>query len=418
MVPCNKNDSNTVNADDGLLYGVSLVLNFNTKESEPTHYDVDIEFVKDENHRMTWGQEHQRMKLKIFIDTNVEAFNQLLSQTSIADAIRKQRETYYGIDANTRSSCCVTLGIALLSYDNFIPAMRKSLSHFFNHTSSSSSSYTCNGTATPLATILECFRSKDASTSILYSMLNPYLDYGCNSIMSGKMLMSNQQQMFETSAIESLVESIPPIPLALLFITALLEQKIIFTSRRRSSLVSMIVALKKLLQPFEWSHLFVPLVPEGLASDLVQYPAPFILGIPFSSDTLSLLRCIPNDVTIVDVDVGRVILSKYFSVDLEGQSKEDKQSTTAALRSQVLHLAETLGGVIGEKISDRLWSCDSPDIDSLFVAPKTESKGEAFKLVISSFLRELLAGKKFLFICLDVAAFFSILMQLNSHFYF
>lgn len=402
MVPCNKNDSNTVN-DDGLLYGVSLVLNFNTNESETTHHDVEIEFVKDENHRMTWGQEQQKMKLKIFIDTNVEDFNQLLSQISIADAVRKQRETYYSIDANTRSSCCVTLGIALLSYDNFIPAMRKSLSHFFNHTSSSSSSYMCNGTATPLATILECFRSKYASTSILHSMLNPYLDYGCNS-MPGNMPMSNQQQMFETSAIESLVESIPPIPLALLFITALLEQKIIFTSRRRSSLVSMTVALKKLLQPFEWSHLFVPLVPDGLASDLVQYPAPFILGIPFSSDTLSLLKCIPNDVTIVDVDVGRVILSKYFSVDLEGQRKEDKKSTAAALRSQVLHLAETLGGVIGAKISDRLWSCDSPDVDSLFAAPKTESKGEAFTLVISSFLRELLAGK-FLFLLFEFCFF-------------
>jgi hypothetical protein len=57
-------------------------------------------------------------------------------------------------------------------------------------------------------------------------------------------------------------------PLALLFVTVLLEQK------RRRVLHSASAALADL-----WSHLLVPLVPFSLAGDLIQYPAPFILGV-------------------------------------------------------------------------------------------------------------------------------------------
>lgn len=401
MIPCKKNDGSSI--DDGFLYGVSLVLNFNTDKHDLSNDDqVLIEFVEDETHKMTWSKEKEKSKLSIFTNTNIEEFNKRLNDTSVAASIERQKEIY-SKSSSTTSPCYITVGIALLSDHNVIPSMRRTLSHFFNHTSSLGSSITSNNVAMPLAHILECFRSSqelDNFSSVLSTLLDPYLDFGCSSLEAAttkSLSLSDQKHLFEASAIESLVESIPPIPLALLFVTALLEQKIIFTSKRRSGLVSMTTALKKLLRPFEWSHLFVPLVPDGLASDLVQYPAPFILGIPFSSDTLSLLKRIPDDITIVDVDVGRVILAKNFSVDLEGQSNEDKISATMNLRSQVLHLAETLGGVIGCKECERLWSSDSPHIDSMFSATspnkESSSKGEAVQKVISSFIRELLAGK-------------------------
>ncbi len=383
VMPSSKNDNIS---EDGFLYGVSLILNCNT---EKVSDEVTIEFFNEKDHKITWSQENDKPKLSIFIDSKVDAFNQSLQQMSLSEIIKKQRETC------SNPSACITLGITLVSHQNAIPSMRKSLSRLFGDVSSVDVSQSSRGIAAPFASILESFRSKEETQiPLLTSLLNPYLDFGWKSLSMPS--LSEQKESFETSAIEALVESIPPIPLALLFITALLEQKIVFTSRRRSNLVSMTVALRRLLKPLEWSHLFVPLVPDGLANDLVQYPAPFILGIPFTPESMNLLKSIPENVTIVDVDVGRVILTKNFSTHFDTQgTNEERKATTAALRTQVLHLAETLGGVIGSKQSDRLWACDSPHIDSTELVSK---KGEAVQNVTRCFLRELLAGK-FSIIC-------------------
>ena len=384
-MPGNKNDKAS---HDGFLYGVTLVLNCSAATVSD---EVSIEFMNEKDHKITWSKENDNPKLSVSIDSKVDEFNQLLRQVSLSEMLQEHRKTF------TDASPCVTLGITLVSHQNVIPAMRKSLSRLFGDVSSMGVSNASRGIAAPLASILESFRSKEVDSSVLSALLNPYLDYGYSNVSKS---LLDQKEMFENSAIEALVESIPPIPLALLFITALLEQKIVFTSRRRSHIVSMTVALKKLLEPLDWSHLFVPLVPAELAADLVQYPAPFILGMPFSVGTMTLLKSVPDDVTIVDVDVGRVILAKTFSVHFEAQSNEESKVSTVALRTQVLHLAETLGGVFGSKQSDRLWACDSPHIDSTLAAPE-QSKGEAVLNVTSSFLRELLAGKFHVISCLQ-----------------
>eukprot|EP00551_Chaetoceros_affinis_P009177 CAMPEP_0203680304 /NCGR_PEP_ID=MMETSP0090-20130426/38735_1 /ASSEMBLY_ACC=CAM_ASM_001088 /TAXON_ID=426623 /ORGANISM="Chaetoceros affinis, Strain CCMP159" /LENGTH=857 /DNA_ID=CAMNT_0050548315 /DNA_START=45 /DNA_END=2621 /DNA_ORIENTATION=- len=378
MMPSSKNDNVS---DDGFLYGVSLILNCNTDKISD---EVTIEFFNEKEHKITWSQENDKPKLSIFIDAKVDTFNDILRQMSLSEIIKKQRET-----AGSNSSACITLGITLVSHQNVIPSMRKTLSRLFGDVSCVDETHSSRGIAAPFASILESFRSKEEiEVPLLTSLLNPYLDFGWKSLSMPS--VSKQKQTFETSAIEALVESITPIPLALLFITALLEQKIVFTSRRRSNLVSMTVALRQLLKPLEWPHLFVPLVPDGLANDLIQYPAPFILGIPFTPDSMNLLKSIPENVTIVDVDVGRVILTKNFSTHFDTQgTSEEKKATTASLRSQVLHLAETLGGVIGSKQSDRLWACDSPHVDSIELILR---KGEAVQNVTRDFLRELLAG--------------------------
>jgi len=144
-------------------------------------------------------------------------------------------------------------------------------------------------------------------------------------------------------------------------------------------LLSVSTALKSLLEPLEWTHLFVPLVPLALANDLVQYPAPFILGIPSDEKgSIDLVRSLPDDVTLVDVDVGRVILAKTFSHDFEAISRSRRGNnssssngaglndtadhTAAKLRAQVLYLAEGLGAVLGSLQNEPLWNCDSPSL--------------------------------------------------------
>jgi len=158
--------------------------------------------------------------------------------------------------------------------------------------------------------------------------------------------------LFHEIAGEQLIDSLPPVPLALLFLTVLLEQKVVLSSSRRSMLTSAATATLKMLHPLEWSHLYVPIVPLDLAPDLVQYPAPFLIGIPSEDDgSLELLNSLPDDITLVDLDVGRVILAKSFGLE---------DTDVGALRSQVLYLAESIGMVFGSNLQGHSWWCDSP----------------------------------------------------------
>jgi len=155
----------------------------------------------------------------------------------------------------------------------------------------------------------------------------------------------------------------------------------------------------------EWTHLFVPLVPTAYASDLVQYPAPYMLGIPSDEGgSLELVQGLPDDVTLVDVDVGRVILAKTFSHDFEKNSRsggvvggETAKYTAAKLRAQVLYLAEGLGGVLGGMVCERVWRCDSPSLgmDTFgggVSGEERETKGQVLQSMAHEFIQELLAG--------------------------
>lgn len=208
---------------------------------------------------------------------------------------------------------------------------------------------------------------------------------------------------------EALLNSLPPIPLALTFITCLLEQKIVLSSSRRSILLSISTILRELLSPLEWSHLFVPLVPTTLANDLVQYPAPFILGIPSEDKgSMELLNSLPEDVTLVDLDVGRVILARKFSGDFDSLKSYNGNAATI-VRTQVLCLAEALGGVLGAKLYGQSWRSDSPlvfpsinpnspysiyeELDST-MKTSNERKFMTVKKVFEAFIQELLVGVK------------------------
>jgi hypothetical protein len=178
--------------------------------------------------------------------------------------------------------------------------------------------------------------------------------------------IGEQAKLFETHALGLLTDCLPPIPLALLFVTALLEQKIVLSSSRRSILHAACAGLTVLLRPLKWSHLLVPLVPGALAADLIQYPAPFILGVPSEdADNMDLLGNLPRDVTLVDLDVGRVILAPEFGQDNEMvRGTVDAGATARALRSQVLYLAQGLGTVFGNCLRPQSWACDGPFLGS------------------------------------------------------
>ena len=108
----------------------------------------------------------------------------------------------------------------------------------------------------------------------------------------------------------------------------------------------------------------VPLVPASLAGDLIQYPAPFILGVTSEeAENAQLIGNLPKDVTLVDLDVGRVILAPSFGHDNEMVRRtKDSEATARALRAQVLYLAQSLGGVFGANLKPSTWCCDSPSI--------------------------------------------------------
>ncbi len=289
-------------------------------------------------------------------------------------------------DNNTKSiKNAVT--ITLISERNVIPAMRSSLTKMYKDKVFSKPH---NQDCTTFVESLRKLHAEENSSQVLSTMLEPFIKSGSSMWLDQPLI--NQERAFERSSLVSLVESLTPVPLSLLFITALLEQKIVFTSSRRSLLVSCIAGLRSLLRPLEWSHLIVPTVSSSVANDLVQYPGPFILGFPLDEKgSMELLKKIPDEVTLVDLDVGRVILTQKFSHHFEFTSSSYVRNSTAALRSQVLHLAENLGNVIGAYQSDSIWRCDSPLQDSS-VTVEPETKVEALQKITQAFIRELTSG--------------------------
>ena len=286
----------------------------------------------------------------------------------------------------------ITVGVALVSSQNVILAMRSTLSRLFFDFSKSYGSNEALLKCTPLVELLGNFSHRDVERQSLKCILEPYLRYGLSPWLERP--FKNQQAEYESSAGQHLIESLPPIPLGLIFVTMMLEQKIIISSSRRSSLFAVVSGIVQLLQPLKWAHLMVPLAPVALARDLLQYPAPFIIGLPSEDPgNMNLLNDLPDDVTLVDLDVGRVILAPSISFDdALLRNSEDRNTTGGALRSQILYLAQALGIMFGSKTRNQIWCSDSPLVT--WSPTKIESKSgfEHVKNVCCNFLTELLAG--------------------------
>jgi hypothetical protein len=170
----------------------------------------------------------------------------------------------------------------------------------------------------------------------------------------------------------------------------------VFSSSRRSVLASAVLALSALLKPLKWCHLLVPCVPASLATDLLQYPAPYILGMASEDPgVMDVIRDLPEDVTLVDLDVGRVILAPSFAHSSElGRGTPNNVETASALRSQVLFLAQSLGNVFGPVLNPELWMCDSVQQVTLSSVggSQVQHPFDSLLSVCRAFVEELLAG--------------------------
>ena len=107
---------------------------------------------------------------------------------------------------------------------------------------------------------------------------------------------------------------------------------------------------------------------------------------------------LPMDVTLVDLDVGRVILAPELSFDRTGfnaPADESPAQTMSALRAQVLYLAQILGSHFGAKLFRDTWSCDSPSLTfpENIARASEEAPYDTLKSVTTNFIKELLAGK-------------------------
>jgi DENN (AEX-3) domain len=302
----------------------------------------------------------------------------------------------------------VTVGIALVSQRNVLISMRDTLSrlvHDFSrppdgHAQHGNCLYSCAA----LVDVLGNCANPDMEPESLLCILEPYLHLSTKPWIERP--IGDQERVFKQMAGEQLVKSLPPIPLALMFVTVLLEQKVVFSSSRRGLLLSATTALTELLKPLKWCHLIVPRVPSALALDLLQYPAPFILGLPSEDPGIvDLIQDLPDDVTLVDLDVGRVILAPNFAhnADIRKESTlADEVTTARAIRSQVLYLAQSLGTVFGSCMDPVTWSCDrvSAPLTTDVNADGQQQVGSfaattpfnRLKTVCHDFLQELLAG--------------------------
>ncbi|KAJ3427250.1 denn domain-containing [Anaeramoeba flamelloides] len=119
-----------------------------------------------------------------------------------------------------------------------------------------------------------------------------------NSLL-GEYDLEHLFQIFDATKVTSILASI------------LFERRIIFTSCSLKSITNVIQACLGLLQPFEWFHILIPVLPERLL-DTCCAPMPYIIGI--HETFLNKLDNIPIEkIVLANVDTGELI---FDPVDL------------------------------------------------------------------------------------------------------
>ena len=324
------------------------------------------------------------------VAANYPIFNERLTELSWIERVKKRRMAI-------PMRAPVSIGVILVSSQNTILAMRESLSKLLVDFSRASGGGEGNGSylCTFLIDVLGNYAHSDVEHGSLRCFLEPYLRFGSSPWLSQPIRRQDDEFLIQSG--QRLIESLPLVPLALLYVSVLLEQKVVFSSSRRGILLSAVTAITKLLHPLRWEHLVVPLVPSSLATDLLEYPAPFIIGLAADDQgNIELLNSLPDDVTLVDLDVGRVILAPSISFE-ETTSTTDvsakMRSKSIALRSQVLYLAQELGVIFGSRLHRRAWCGDSP-LSCLSRQGENPVAGSFIELqsICESFLTELLAS--------------------------
>eukprot|EP00775_Hariotina_reticulata_P004478 gene4478-4732_t len=82
-------------------------------------------------------------------------------------------------------------------------------------------------------------------------------------------------------SLQPLVESLRPDCLVGLFAAVLLEHRVLLRSQHHWLLTAVAEGLVRLLHPFKYQHVYIPVIPQGLA-DYLEAPTPFLMGIQSS----------------------------------------------------------------------------------------------------------------------------------------
>ena len=118
------------------------------------------------------------------------------------------------------------IGISLVSKRNVVPAMRRTLSLLFEDFCAMKSSDSRSKViiCQPLVDLLSVFSNSSIEEASLKSILEPYI---CHAVCPWiqRPLRDQSKEMIQFCGMQ-LLQSLPPVPLALLFVTAFLEQKV------------------------------------------------------------------------------------------------------------------------------------------------------------------------------------------------
>lgn len=85
-----------------------------------------------------------------------------------------------------------------------------------------------------------------------------------------------------------------------LYSSLLKERRIVFISSKLSQLSSCVFGLSKLLNPFEWQNLFIPILPQDL-TDMLMAPMPYLIGVP-KQIFLKINKNELGDIVLTDLD--------------------------------------------------------------------------------------------------------------------
>jgi DENN domain-containing protein 1 len=121
----------------------------------------------------------------------------------------------------------------------------------------------------------------------------------------------------------------------IVFVSLLLERRIIFCSSKLSTLSSCIQAAMAMVYPLTWQHIYIPVLPKSLLT-FVCAPMPFVVGI-LRTELNEVLSLPMDEVLIVDVDNNHFIRTPAASEteDLELLPPNYVSSLRRSLKSAI-----------------------------------------------------------------------------------
>ena len=356
----------------GCIYGVSLILQRNTYKS---HYR-NLSLCLDENPIHEIASHRKKISLLSYEFFPPEIVSLIPSFDGQEKIYSRSSKYYQSGDI---------IGLCLISSINIIPSMRSTLSSFFDDMVK----FNCipsNETSYNLDPTVDLLDLMGKNSKLLCNIIQHYNCPTKNSWIERP--IQEQKNYIEKSWDHMLLDTLSPVSIALVFSIILLEQKIAVFSSRRSLLMGCVKSLSTFLRPLDWTHLLVPVVQNSMVGDLLGYPGPFIIGIAADgADGNDWLNELPSDVTLVDLDIGRVILAETIG------DKEDG-TKSSGLRSQVMYFSEEFGRFVGSQIYPSEWHCDQLCPRNMSSSAETRHKRHLIlRDILQMYMEELLSGK-------------------------